>query len=77
MFFILLILSLSLYLALILQFEYDDWLAAQCGHPPIEEWRKLMYESTSMNRRAQPEKYRDEWDDDHLVTQAEQSFKCL
>ncbi|XP_074582060.1 LOW QUALITY PROTEIN: flavin-containing monooxygenase FMO GS-OX-like 4 [Curcuma longa] len=59
------------------QFEYDDWLAAQCGHPPIEEWRKLMYESTSMNRRAQPEKYRDEWDDDHLVTQAEQSFKCL
>ncbi|CDP14465.1 unnamed protein product [Coffea canephora] len=22
------------------QFEYDDWLAAQCGCLPTEEWRK-------------------------------------
>lgn len=68
---------MPLNLALILQFEYDDWLAAQCGHPPTEEWRKLMYESTSMNRIARPEKYRDEWDDDHLVARAEQSSKFL
>ena len=25
-----------------MQFEYDDWLAEQCSHPPIEEWRKQM-----------------------------------
>ncbi|CAM0956252.1 unnamed protein product [Alopecurus aequalis] len=57
------------------QFEYDDWLAEQCGHPPIEEWRKLMYAATSMNKAVRPESYRDEWDDDHLVAQANEDFK--
>jgi hypothetical protein len=58
-----------------LQFDYDDWLAEQCGHPPIEEWRKLMYAANSKNKAARPETYRDEWDDDHLVAQANEDFK--
>jgi len=57
------------------QFEYDDWLAEQCGHPPVEEWRKQMYAVTSMNKAARPESYRDEWDDEHLVAEANEYFK--
>ncbi|XP_004298656.1 PREDICTED: flavin-containing monooxygenase FMO GS-OX-like 3-like [Fragaria vesca subsp. vesca] len=57
------------------QFEYDDWLAAQCGCPVSEEWRKPMYLAASKNRRARPETYRDEWEDDHLVLQAHEDFK--
>ncbi|KAI5017926.1 hypothetical protein ZWY2020_042814 [Hordeum vulgare] len=57
------------------QFEYDDWLAEQCGHPPIEEWRKLMYAANAKNKAARPERYRDEWDDDDLVAQASEDFK--
>lgn len=58
-----------------LQFEYDDWLAAQYGCPVSEEWRKQMYLAVSKNRRARPETYRDEWEDDHLVLQAHEDFK--
>jgi len=58
-----------------MQFEYDDWLAEQCGHPPIEEWRKQMYAVNAMNKAARPESYRDEWDDDHLVAEANEDFK--
>ncbi|TVU31760.1 hypothetical protein EJB05_23460, partial [Eragrostis curvula] len=57
------------------QFEYDDCLAEQCGHPPIEEWRKLMYAANAKNKEARPESYRDEWDDDHLVAEANEDFK--
>ncbi|XP_072962418.1 flavin-containing monooxygenase FMO GS-OX-like 4 [Typha angustifolia] len=57
-----------------IQFEYKDWIANQCGHPPVEEWRKEMYAATSKLRRAQPEDYRDEWDDDHLIVQANEDF---
>ncbi|CAD6204446.1 unnamed protein product [Miscanthus lutarioriparius] len=57
------------------QFEYDDWLAEQCSHPPIEEWRKQMYAANSMNKAARPESYRDEWDDEHLVAEANEDFK--
>lgn len=57
------------------QFDYDDWLAEQCGHPPIEEWRKQMYVANAMNKAARPESYRDEWDDDHLVAEANEDFK--
>uniref|UniRef100_A0A0D9XM93 Flavin-containing monooxygenase n=1 Tax=Leersia perrieri TaxID=77586 RepID=A0A0D9XM93_9ORYZ len=57
------------------QFEYDDWLAEQCGHPPIEQWRKMMYAANKENKAARPESYRDEWDDDHLVAEAKEDFK--
>ncbi|XP_078165674.1 flavin-containing monooxygenase FMO GS-OX-like 2 isoform X2 [Carex rostrata] len=59
------------------QFEYDDWLAEQCGLPPVEDWRKEMYVATSENRAAKPETYRNEWDDDHLVELAYNFFEKL
>ncbi|CAL9133004.1 unnamed protein product [Musa acuminata var. zebrina] len=58
-----------------IQFEYDNWLAEQCGCPSVEEWRKLMYVATKKNKRARPESYLDEWDDDHLILQAEEDFQ--
>ncbi|CAK9171132.1 unnamed protein product [Ilex paraguariensis] len=57
------------------QFEYNDWLAAECGCPPSEEWRKEMYHATSKNKKARPETYRDEWEDQHLVEQAQKDFQ--
>ncbi|KAJ3681872.1 hypothetical protein LUZ60_014445 [Juncus effusus] len=56
------------------QFEYDDWLAEQCGLPPVEQWRKYMYVAASKSKVSRPETYRDEWDDDHLVEEAYKHF---
>ncbi|KAM7259591.1 hypothetical protein ACFE04_015332 [Oxalis oulophora] len=56
------------------QKEYNDWLAAQCGCPGLEEWRLQMYQEVTKNRFARPETYRDEWDDQHLVWQAHEDF---
>ena len=53
-----------------LQFEYADWLANEYGCPGMEEWRKQMFMAP-----PKPEKYRDEWDDDHLVAEAHEHFK--
>lgn len=58
----------------ILQWDYNNWIADQCGVPAMEEWRKQMYIATSKNRLTRPETYRDEWDDDDLVQQAEHEF---
>ncbi|CAD6204443.1 unnamed protein product [Miscanthus lutarioriparius] len=55
------------------QFEYDDWLAEQ--YPPIEEWRKQMFTINLKNKTARPESFRDEWDDYHLVAEANEDFK--
>ncbi|CAN6305923.1 unnamed protein product [Urochloa humidicola] len=57
------------------QFDYDDWLAGQCRYPTIEEWRKQMYFFNAYNKAARPESYRDEWDDDDLVDDANGDFK--
>ncbi|XP_049933272.1 flavin-containing monooxygenase FMO GS-OX-like 5 isoform X2 [Nymphaea colorata] len=59
------------------QFEYDDWLATQCGYPKVENWRRKMYAEASKRRRTQPETYRDEWDDHDLVLQAQEHFLSL
>lgn len=59
---------------LFLQFDYNDWISTQCGSPKTEEWRKKMYYATSLNRKARPETYRDEWEDDDLVFEAYQDF---
>ncbi|XP_062073400.1 flavin-containing monooxygenase FMO GS-OX-like 4 [Humulus lupulus] len=56
------------------QFDYDDWLAAQCGCTLSEQWRKQMYSAVSKRKHAQPETYRDEWDDEDLIIQANQYF---
>ncbi|GAA0175438.1 oxygenase [Lithospermum erythrorhizon] len=56
------------------QFDYDDWLAEQCGCSLTEEWRKEMYSLTSKRKRAQPETYRDKWDDEEWLSLAQQDF---
>ncbi|XP_021810291.1 flavin-containing monooxygenase FMO GS-OX-like 4 [Prunus avium] len=57
------------------QFGYDDWLAAECGCPAFEEWRKQMYFVAIENLFERPETYRDEWEDHHLVLQAHEDFR--
>jgi hypothetical protein len=57
------------------QFEYDDWLAEQCGHAKVESWRREMYDAASKKKMDCPETYRDEWDDHHLLEQANQDFQ--
>ncbi|CAN6460757.1 unnamed protein product [Victoria cruziana] len=59
------------------QFDYDDWLATQCGYSKVESWRRKMYDATSKRKRAKPETYRDEWDDHDLVSQAQEHFLSL
>lgn len=56
------------------KWDYDNWIADQCGIPRVEEWRVQMYVATSKNRVLRPESYRDEWDDDDLVLQAQRDF---
>ncbi|KAK1565308.1 hypothetical protein Q3G72_023762 [Acer saccharum] len=57
------------------QFEYDDWVAEQCGCPGIEEWRKQMFYASSKKRFDRPETYRDnEWEDHDLILQANEEF---
>ncbi|XP_021722025.1 flavin-containing monooxygenase FMO GS-OX-like 5 isoform X1 [Chenopodium quinoa] len=54
--------------------EYEDWLAAQCGCPLAEEWRKAIFLGRLVHAHKEPETYRDEWDDDDLVLQAYEDF---
>lgn len=58
-----------------LQYEYNDWLAAECKAAPSEEWRKEMYILASKSKIIRPETYRDEWDDEHLIVQAHEDFR--
>ncbi|XP_010264400.1 PREDICTED: flavin-containing monooxygenase FMO GS-OX-like 5 [Nelumbo nucifera] len=46
-------------------FEYKNWVAAQVGLPPVEEWMKQMYSAAVKNIRSHQEGFRDEWDDDY------------
>jgi hypothetical protein len=57
-----------------LQFEYEDWLAEQCKLENIEEWRKVIYVATKPKMLDRPERYRDDWDDHHLLAQAHDDF---
>ncbi|KAJ4954938.1 hypothetical protein NE237_011721 [Protea cynaroides] len=56
------------------QFEYNDWLATECGCSVSEEWRKQMYEATGRSKQARPETYRDLWEDQNLISQANEDF---
>ncbi|XP_065857957.1 flavin-containing monooxygenase FMO GS-OX-like 4 isoform X2 [Euphorbia lathyris] len=56
------------------QYEYDNWLAAQCGCEGFEEWRKQMYCVSSDGRHLRPSTYRDEWEDDSLTAEAYRDF---
>ncbi|XP_023539206.1 flavin-containing monooxygenase FMO GS-OX-like 3 [Cucurbita pepo subsp. pepo] len=55
--------------------EYFNWLAATCGCPAYEEWRKGMYDYTHVNKRANLGSYRDDWHDDKLIHQAYEEFR--
>ncbi|OVA15147.1 Flavin monooxygenase FMO [Macleaya cordata] len=55
--------------------EYIDWLAAECGSLPWEEWRKQMELESFKRTLSQPETYRDEWEDEHLILQAQEEFR--
>ncbi|KMT16342.1 hypothetical protein BVRB_3g054890 [Beta vulgaris subsp. vulgaris] len=55
-------------------FEYEDWLAAECGCHLVEEWRKNMFYATLCRVLKQTETYRDECDDEDLVQQACKDF---
>uniref|UniRef100_A0ACD5WIL9 Uncharacterized protein n=1 Tax=Avena sativa TaxID=4498 RepID=A0ACD5WIL9_AVESA len=57
-----------------LTLEYEDWLVEKCGMENIEEWRKVIHLAARAKVSYHPESYRDEWDDDHLVTQAHHDF---
>ncbi|KAM2504214.1 hypothetical protein PS1_038155 [Malus domestica] len=57
------------------KFGYEDWLAAQCGCPVFEEWRKQMFVAAIQNLIKRQETYRNEWDDHHLVLQAHEDFR--
>ncbi|EYU30309.1 hypothetical protein ABFS82_01G089500 [Erythranthe guttata] len=59
------------------QFEYNDLLAAKSGSPPTEEWRKEMYFVTGRRKRSTPETYRDQWEDQDLISLAHQCFDKL
>ncbi|XP_038876860.1 flavin-containing monooxygenase FMO GS-OX-like 3 isoform X4 [Benincasa hispida] len=53
---------------------YYDWLAATCGCPTYEEWRKEMYIANHINKMANLGSYRDDWHDDELIRQAYEEF---
>ena len=57
-----------------MQFEYGDWLAVQCGCPSYEEWRKQMIYAVARVKKAQPEKFSDVWDYQDLISQAHHDF---
>lgn len=59
---------------LLLQFEYDNWLADQCEYPRIEKWREQMFYIGFKRIYAQSSTYRDNWDDDHLIVEAYDDF---
>ncbi|KAI3830392.1 hypothetical protein MKX03_033504 [Papaver bracteatum] len=56
------------------QFDYADWLAAESGCQPLEKWRKEMAKERDRNATTRPESYRDEWEDEDLIVQADEDF---
>ncbi|XP_026394351.1 flavin-containing monooxygenase FMO GS-OX-like 4 [Papaver somniferum] len=56
------------------QFDHSDWLAAEIGCQPLEDWRKQMLKEHAKNYSARRETYRDEWDDEYLILQAQEDF---
>lgn len=59
---------------MLLQFDYSNWLGAQCGCEGFEEWRIQKYYASGIGRRLRPDTYRDheEEDDHHLVLEIHQ-----
>ncbi|XP_021635477.2 flavin-containing monooxygenase FMO GS-OX-like 4 isoform X2 [Hevea brasiliensis] len=55
-------------------FEYSNWLAAQCGCEGFEEWREQMYHVSWNSMLLRPDTYRDEWEEDLLISKANEDF---
>ncbi|XP_020539717.1 flavin-containing monooxygenase FMO GS-OX-like 4 isoform X2 [Jatropha curcas] len=51
-----------------------DMSVSQCGFEELEEWRTEMFFAALKNLLLNPEKYRDEWEDDNLILEAIQDF---
>ncbi|XP_062115685.1 flavin-containing monooxygenase FMO GS-OX5-like isoform X2 [Humulus lupulus] len=45
------------------QTGYQNWLCAQIGLPPLENWRYRMYEESIKNIKEIRDGYKDQWDD--------------
>ncbi|CAE5962400.1 unnamed protein product [Arabidopsis arenosa] len=56
------------------QFVYDNWLADQLDYPRIEKWREQMFYNVFKRIQAQSSTYKDDWDDDHLIAEANEDF---
>ncbi|KAK9283642.1 hypothetical protein L1049_011892 [Liquidambar formosana] len=46
-------------------YEYKNWLLAQIGSPPLEEWRKKLIEECIKFLRAAEDEHGNQWDDDY------------
>ncbi|KAK7243396.1 hypothetical protein RIF29_38191 [Crotalaria pallida] len=44
---------------------YSNWLTAESGLPPVEDWREEMYVESLRNINGMQDNYRDQWDDAH------------
>ncbi|KAL5543691.1 hypothetical protein UlMin_007475 [Ulmus minor] len=45
------------------QIGYQNWLCAQIGLPPFEEWKQKMYNESLKNLVEMRDGYKDQWDD--------------
>tara|TARA_X000000368_G_scaffold235893_1_gene186345 strand:- start:26665 stop:28785 length:2121 start_codon:yes stop_codon:yes gene_type:complete len=52
------------------QFAYNDRIAEYAKETKLKEWRREMYEKTGINKRTNPEKYRDEHIDREVLEKA-------
>ncbi|KAK4751753.1 hypothetical protein SAY87_020551 [Trapa incisa] len=55
-------------------FEYNDWLADQCGLPGMEEWEKMMLFAWYESLITRPGTFRDEWKEDDLASKGYEDF---
>lgn len=60
-----------------LQFEYEDWLVSQCGCPLYEEWRKEMLFRLFARYSVLSATYRDDCDDEDLISVAQQDLQKI
>ncbi|CAI8607500.1 unnamed protein product [Vicia faba] len=59
------------------QADYKQWLVAEIGLPPLEDWRDDMWMECFKNFSEMKEMYRDEWDDNYWdsIIQSGSSFE--
>lgn len=55
------------------KFEYENWLASQLGISSPEKWKDRMFSSIGEITSSYGEDYRDVWDVDQWIQEAESS----